>query len=92
MEWNIQSTDDPSAFNMQELSWDQVRLDLKKLTPALCEVIDSLNPGKHLTLIKARYPYGAKIIEDNKLHLPHKTGESIAIDKAMIDDNLKKRG
>ena len=91
MEWTIQSTTDASTFNLEELSWAQVRSDLKKLAPALCDIIDSLGPNKHLTLIKARYPYGAKIIENNKLYLPHKTGESIAIDKASIHDGLKKK-
>lgn len=52
-----------SVFNVQELQWELVRKEIKQAAPQLFEVIESLDPDDTLTLIKARYPYGATIYD-----------------------------
>lgn len=91
MDLTITPHTDSKDFNIQELTWDVVRNDIKKVNPTLYEIIESLSPNNKLTLIKARYPYGASIINVGKLHLPHKSGQSISIDDASVNQMLKKK-
>ncbi len=78
-----------SVFNVQELQWELVRKEIKQAAPQLFEVIESLDPDDTLTLIKARYPYGATIYDEHTLHLPHSSGKSIPIDLADIEESFK---
>lgn len=82
---------DEAAFNIQELTWEQVRKDIKKANPKLFEIIEQLDPSKKLTLVKARYPYGENIVDRAVLQLPHKSGKSVPIHEAAINDSLKKK-
>src|SRR3990167_2540566 len=80
-----------SDFNIQELTWSQVRTDVKQADDVLFDIIEQLNPDKTMAFVKARYPYGALIIDAATLHLPHKSGKSIPIHEAEISDTLKKK-
>ncbi len=82
---------DEGAFNIQELTWEEAKESIRHVNSELFKTIELLNPGKKLTLVKAIYPFGAKIIEEAMLHLPHKSGRSIPIHSAAINDSLKKK-
>lgn len=51
------------------ISWKDVRKDLVKVNPLAVEVIDAVDPGKDLPLLKVSYAYGEKILEDGRLSL-----------------------
>jgi len=90
MGWNIGS-EKFKSFNIQEMNWEQAREGVKQVSPHLFNVIESLDPNNTLTIIKARYPYGAKIYDEGKLHLPHISGKTIPTDSAEFDDNFKEK-
>lgn len=78
-------------YNIQELEWKNIRDDIKVVNPELANIIDQLDPNKHLTLIKARYPYGAKIIDNGILQLPNVSGKSTSIHEADVGSGIKNK-
>lgn len=91
MDFTFKSNTEPSDFNLHEITWEQATKELKQADPELFKIIELLEPDKTLTLIKARYPFGASIIDNGTLNLPHKSGKSIPIHTATINNNLKKK-
>ncbi|OAI48514.1 hypothetical protein AYO45_04750 [Gammaproteobacteria bacterium SCGC AG-212-F23] len=57
----------------------------------LVNMVDQLKPNKKLTIIKARYPYGAKIINQGVLQLPTFNGELISLNESKISQQLKNK-
>jgi hypothetical protein len=74
---------------IQELSWADVRLSIKRLKPELFAIIDKLSPDKSFKLFKASYSYGTKIVDNGELMLPSKNGGSISINSNEISENIR---
>lgn len=91
MDLNIFSDGSPAALNIEEVSWSQVRKQVQKVNPELFEHIEALSPGPHLNFLKARYPYGATILDNGDLFLPKKSGESIRLSSKIISHDIKEK-
>ncbi|CAN5284361.1 hypothetical protein BH10PSE19_BH10PSE19_09530 [soil metagenome] len=59
---------------IEELIWEQVRPEIADICPEVCTIIDEINPNNSYKLIKVRYPFGSKIVDNGHLVLP--TGKS----------------
>lgn len=52
----------PGTF--REVSWDEVRLEIKKITPDLFHAIEKISPNASYKLYLAEYSYGVPLIGD----------------------------
>ncbi len=64
---------------IQVLTWNDVRLDVKKVNPSLAEVIDSLSPDDGCKIYKASYPFGAMIFNQGNLNIPKHSENSTTL-------------
>ncbi len=81
---------DFDVFNLSEVSWRDIAKDVKQKNESLFNAIESSSPMKDCVLIKARYPYGANIVDNGVLHLPHRSGISVPITSSEVDKKLVK--
>jgi hypothetical protein len=79
-----------SNCSMAALTWQQARASVKKVNPALAQVIDRLSPDDSYSLFKVRYPFGAPILKRTQLMLPHK-GRLAAADSADIAPEIQEQ-
>ena len=91
MDLEIEPGIQKDAINIQELTWEDVRASIKKLNKELFAVVEALSPSKKFSFIKARYPYGATIVNNGVLHLPLKSGKSIPIHCNTINSSIKNK-
>jgi hypothetical protein len=77
-----------NELNIEELAWSQVRDEVHTKNLALAEAIDDMNTSK-LTFYKARYPYGAKIVDKGRFYLPTKTGKLIYVEDITLPNKIK---
>ncbi len=60
---------------LEELNWSEVKEDVEKYNPELANIIDSIKLTTKHTFIKARYPYGKRILFHGDLYLPTAEGQ-----------------
>ena len=53
--------------NLQYVLWKDIREDFIRVNPKLAKIIDAINPGDDLPLIKKTYAFGDKILANGKL-------------------------
>lgn len=82
---------DENQTLIEELSWAEARKYAIKGCPKLLNIIDDINPGKNLTFVKVRYPFGSIIAKDDVLHLPSNGMETIPINDSSIDKRWKEK-
>lgn len=72
-----------------ELAWKDARDAVSGSCKELTRIIDNLSPGKDFCVLKASYPFGAKIAEKSVLHLPKNHSltnlDAIKAEKNAID-------
>jgi hypothetical protein len=78
------------TLDIDELSWNEARLLLLPLAPDLVKIIDQLAPSAAHKLYRARYPFGAKIIDKKNCYLPLKNGETIHFNDHSLPSNIIK--
>ena len=61
---------------IEELSWQAARSQLGSQFSEFVSIIDEIDPGPELTLIKVRYPFGALIVHNDTFYLPTEDGGS----------------
>lgn len=74
---------------IEKLTWKQARNDVIKANPQLAQEIDQLDPGDEYLLIKARYPFGATILDKGILYLPGKDQQLLSIDNSEVDPEIR---
>jgi hypothetical protein len=79
------------ALRLAELNWQDVRDIVQKSNPGLAQIIDQLKPGNELTLFKARYSFGQRILNRGVLHLPTETGKTIPLSDPAVPDIIRKK-
>jgi hypothetical protein len=57
-------------LSFEEITWDDCRADFQRLVPDVFQAIEKMNPGKKHRLFRARYPFGATIIEQGRFRIP----------------------
>lgn len=76
---------------LEEVTWADVRTNVKTLDPELFAAIEEFNPSAKHTLFKVCYPYGAEILKNGILQLPTASGDLALITDAAIPDSIRKR-
>ncbi len=81
-------TSEHDARNIVELTWRDVRNDVKKVNQGLVKIIDELPLTKEHTLIKIPYPYGTKILNNGVLQWPNHKGHYVSYSDPCFDSKL----
>jgi hypothetical protein len=76
---------------MEELTWEQARLDLIKVNPEIVKILDDIGPDKSHTLFKARYPYGSEILRRAEFYVPNDKGEFVTIEDPSLSSHVRER-
>lgn len=76
---------------LQEVTWEDVRADVKQVNPEFANIIDKLNPGKNLKLIKAIYSFGNLIVDNGILNLPVTKFRLAKLGDPLINQNITKQ-
>ena len=74
---------------VEEVTWSEVRNTVSNTCKELASIIDDISPGKEFTLLKVRYPFSAKILENGEFFLPTPSNISTPITSNEIDNNIK---
>ena len=69
---------------IEEITWDEARKSFSKGCKKLLKIIDDISPGKKYSLVRVRYPYGAVIIQNDTLHLPTTSTQTIPLNSPEI--------
>lgn len=83
------SNDAKPVFAVDVVEWSEIRNEVKKVNPELGRIIDQISPDKKHKLLKARYKFGDKIVDEGKLNLPTLHGEIVPIDSPYVSTALK---
>lgn len=81
-------TQSGKAIAIEELSWEKASSILRPLNSELANIIDEISPGKEYKLYKARYNFGAKIIDKGRYFLPLVDGDTISFNDAYLPKEL----
>ncbi len=79
------------VFNVQEVSWCDVRDEVNLVNSELANICDQINPDKTFFLYKIRYPYGAKIVDKGCFNLPTTTGEVVPLTDTRVPLKFKEQ-
>ena len=72
------------------LSWKDVSETVRRSNHEIAKLIDAIGPNHTYKFIKVRYPFGAKILHQGKIHIPTKTGECLPVDDPSVPAVLQK--
>lgn len=75
-------------IDIEVLTWSDAR-KFSCLEPELIEILDEISPSDELKFYKARYPYGASILEKLNFNLPLCSGKVIPYNDPSIPEALK---
>lgn len=75
----------------QEGTWLDYREEIKKVSPILFKLIESIDPGKKHRLIKAKYPYGEKITDLGTIRVPNQFGQLVRLDDSSVSPIMYKQ-
>src|SRR5579872_4417071 len=79
-----------TTASMEEVSWQDVRKQVKTLAPDMFEAIEQLEPDSSYKLYKIKYPYGAAILGKNGIfHVPDAKGHLVPLNDASINPKLQ---
>jgi hypothetical protein len=70
------------------VKWADVEADVRNALPHLHEIIAQLDPGENLKLVRARYPFGARIFHGGMLYLPNSDNSSVPFGHPALPKEL----
>lgn len=76
-------------WDMQLVSWKDIKSDVKKLNITLFNIMEEINPPASMKLILAEYPYGTLIVDDGLLTLCNDQGDAIPINDPDFPRQVK---
>lgn len=65
-----QSADKITTFGIEFVSWDDIKQKFERHNPKLYQIVEAIHPNPDWKLVRAVYPFGAKIISGGDLMLP----------------------
>lgn len=75
-----------NTASMEEVSWEDVRKQVKTLAPDIFEAIEQLEPDSSYKLYKIKYPYGATILGKNgAFHVPNAKGHLVPLNDPSLN-------
>lgn len=69
---------------IEELTWKQAKKLAYKTDNKLLDIIDEIAPGSDLTFVRVCYPFGSIIIQNDVLHLPISSTQTVPITNELI--------
>lgn len=78
---------DKDSRLLEELSWKQVREDVRQVAPELANIIDKISPDDSYKFIIATYAYGDLVVENGVACLPDQHGKIIPITNSSFNNN-----
>jgi hypothetical protein len=81
----------PIQNHLQIGTWEDFRLEVKQVEPALFHIIEEINPDKNYKLIKPTYNYGEKITDFGTICLPNTDGNVYRLDNPQTPVALQKQ-
>jgi hypothetical protein len=76
---------------LEQVTWDQIRLNVQKVNPELFAIIEQISPAERYKLFKISYLYGEKITDLGTICVPNKFGKLVRLDDKDVDEKLKKQ-
>lgn len=73
---------------MEELIWEQARHEIADVCPEVSNIIDEIGPNKTYKLIKVRYPFGSKIVDNGLLVLPTRKTEYLPLTDKRLPSTI----
>lgn len=77
----------PGSF--KEVTWDEIRSTIKKITPDMYEAIEEISPDSSYKLYVAEYAYGAPIIDDKGIFHLQFDKEFIPITSSNMPNSVR---
>ena len=80
-----------NARSCKEVSWAEIRNQVKQINKNLYEAIEKINLSADFKLIKATYSFGDLILKNGKLNLPISREEIIPFDDPKVPQHLQQQ-
>lgn len=76
---------------LKKYTWGEVRQEVAKLQPEFAKQIDALSPGDDHVIYKARYPFGADILQNGVLYVPieNEQEQTVPITDNRVDKEVR---
>ncbi len=71
-------------------TWQEIRENVRKVNPVLCDIIDRVDPSDKYNFIKVRYHFGQYIVSRSEFQLPVSTSKTVPISDPSIPNSIKK--
>jgi len=84
----MQTQEQESPF-IRVVTWKAIREEVQGVNPTLAGIMDAIDPSDSFTLVKVRYPFGEKILDEGKLCLPNENGRAVPIRECDLPPDLK---
>lgn len=78
-------------FALEEISWDKIAGEVSVANQEFAEMLNGFTTTQKLSVFKASYPYGAKILEKSIFNLPLKNGKTVPITSHLVPEALRQR-
>tara|TARA_R110000868_G_scaffold380784_1_gene646833 strand:- start:3433 stop:4749 length:1317 start_codon:yes stop_codon:yes gene_type:complete len=79
----------PGSF--KEVTWDDVRLDVKRLAPDIFTVIEDMSPDSSYKLYEATYPYGAQVVDDDGIFNIYQDDKLVPLNSNQVDKQIERQ-
>src|ERR1700677_4390402 len=79
---------DEKLIDLDELTWKEARIFLLEHNSDLVRIIDAISPGDDYKMYKARYRFGAKIVDKTEAYLPLMNGQTISFNDPSLPKTL----
>ena len=74
---------------LQELTWEDIRKDVKTVNRTFFDIIEALSPSSHYKFYKAIFNYGDEILRDGQWMLKHRNGSWIPFKHPDVPKKIK---
>lgn len=76
---------------IRELTWAEARDDVHKVCAEITTIIDNINPGKDLTFISVKYPFGANIVHKGTANITSYDSSIIPITDSQLPAAIRNK-
>jgi hypothetical protein len=75
--------------DLQILTWQDAREDVKQVNPELASIIDNINPDDSYKLYRVRYPFGAMICTEGTVNVPSQSHGIVPITHPVVPNEIR---
>ncbi len=74
---------------IEELSWHDIRTEVKAVNPKLTAIIDDISPDSSYKIFKASYAFGEEMLKEGHLQVPTDSGILAPLHSAHISKDIQ---